>query len=276
MYTDRWPIRMLSGIACSIYGLVIGCLAFSGNLLLQEAVAKEIKLPEEQRTISSDDLRFGEQQVDAMLKDRPQMKGIVNRGDVVYEWAARRFGGVACGERIWWNPGDLDRKPPRYTSEARYPGTSGNREGSIRVRCYDQYGKPHPGQFLWAKAVFELFNVGSGRKFHKIYEDMLERDMTKEEFIDRATGIEYENNLQQHAFYQNVWVPFLTQKRIEPESSGWWTRIPTLEQWKASWRRDSYPYDTWGVYYDQRKPRCDEYRRKMQQWNALHPTQKDR
>lgn len=228
------------------------------------SVSTEIKLPAETRQLSQADLTFGERQVDAMIEDRPQLKDFVTKGDVVYNWTARRFGGLACGERISWDPGDLTigfgkKKPASYTSDNQYPHDG--KKGFIRMRALDQYGKPHTGQKLWACAVYELYNIGSGRKFHAVAKDFGASDwqMPKEVYIDRMTRIEFENSKKLHRFYHDVWVPFLNKKGLVPDPHGWWAApMPTFEEWKATWKKDGYPYDFWGVFWDLKHSELDK------------------
>src|ERR1051326_747463 len=80
--------------------------------------SEQAPLPEPQAHPSQEALAFGEQQVEHMVEDRPQMKQYVQKGDPIWRYCVRQFAGEALGERIAWNNDPLELAE-HYDSESQ-------------------------------------------------------------------------------------------------------------------------------------------------------------
>ena len=73
------------------------------------------------RRLTAEAIRFGEEQVQKMLRDRPAMVQYGGKSDVVCRWAACKFAGEDVGMTIHWDSSDptvLDADSGMTTSES--------------------------------------------------------------------------------------------------------------------------------------------------------------
>lgn len=207
-------------------------------------------LPESYK-VTPGDLLFGEQQVERMVHDRPEMARMVNSQSPVWKWCVRNFAGVSLGQRIYWNSG----KPAPPDSGADHVIPFDGKPGYIRVDEMRRIGTGDAGKAsceeLWAKAVFELNNMANDPAFLQIYNDALAGKLDRNRFIERNTRLEYLTELKTELVHKNLW------RQSGSEFSGgsyyWGAYIPdTYEMWISAYTdRTSYPWIPFGSYYDE-------------------------
>lgn len=204
----------------------------------------------EAQTLSPKDLQFGEQQVKTMIVDRPQLAKILLKNEPIWPWAVRQFAGEAANERIYWSPGavgggfefDSEQSPPDR-------GTA----GFIRLRKIDEHGKPLAPNRLLAAFVFECFNIRGGPAFDSLYEEALTGALSKDQYIEKGTRIEFAATRKAADFYRNIYLPLAKKRHYELDPFYWEAESPTTyAAWRAQYTdRSEYPWSFWGKYYDE-------------------------
>lgn len=207
-------------------------------------VARRIKLPRDNFRVSPADLVWGRSQVDLMMRNRPEMGLLVKKGDPIYEFAARQFGGASCHRHIHWDP----ISPP-----GEYPADNSMYEGISRIRIQISTAGGHRlnAQELWACAIFELINSSHQDGWLKQFKLVTEGHFLRDEFIWAVAGLEYLTARRVKRFYLDCWEPFLAAKGRAGEPQFWYLDLPgTVKGWRESYDRIGYPYSTYGPYYD--------------------------
>ncbi len=207
-----------------------------------------LRLPPEQRTLNRSDIEYGRSQVDRMMNDRPAMAHLVKPGDVVYEWTARRFGGLSCGQRIEWFSGAFT---VNFRAINQPPGQG--KSGFISIRETFNNHKLSP-QELWCSAVYELYNISNG-PFWAEHANLARLGLlSRHTFIQAGSRLEYLSERKTQYFYENVWLPFSVQKRFSVETSSWRADTPsTFTGWKKRYwgtSQEEYPFNNFGARYD--------------------------
>jgi len=200
----------------------------------------------ETSTLKLADLEYGRGQVDIMLAQRPAMATIVKQGDVVYEWAAKRYGGRSCGVRIRWS----DTSPREgFPAENAYPAP--DRGGEIRIGAVHPDGSAISPQELWCYAVYELFNIANGPAWLELERLAIDNKLGRTEFVEKSALLEWCAAKKTRDFYELLWIPFASEGHFEPGETAWnRLKYPTFRAWKRSWGRLGYPYSIYGTYYD--------------------------
>ena len=124
-----------------------------------------------------------------MLKDRPAMAQYGDKGDVLRQWAARKFAGEDLHQEIFWDASD---PPPHATSACPLP--TEHYPGRIRVRrdCKDgpDKGKERPFEEMWSKAVFELYNITGAKEFQHADDEAAHDMLSKEQYATKYVEVE--------------------------------------------------------------------------------------
>ena len=207
-------------------------------------------LPPPRYVPSAKDLAYGEQQVMKMVRDRPQMRGYVRRGDPVWQYCVRQFAGEGIGSHIAWcdetpQLGEADSESPTRYQAAR-----------IRIRHYYDSGlssgQERAGEDLWASAVFEFNNLRSYKQFDRLAWGVIEGNVSRQQFIIGYARIEYKTTRNMIRVYNGLWRPSMEKQGIA--YSPWLcTQLPdTFEQSMAAYTdRSGYPWGWYGPEYDE-------------------------
>jgi len=180
------------------------------------------------------------------------MAAHVDEGDVIWSWAARRFAGEEHGERIWW---DLSLPVSAASADHRRSDTDSHAYIRIRPTVRTSWGEEVPGDFarLWAGAVFELHNICNSERFNRIDQDAFLGELTKGEYVDGYTRLEYDAVRRTVDFYNRVWAPWARSKDLDPEDFLADVSFePTYDKWAAQYANSmsGYPEVPFGRYYD--------------------------
>jgi hypothetical protein len=234
-----------------------------------KAQRREIIFPAENFAVSAADVKFGRQQVERMLRDRPAMAQLVGKDDPLYEYVARRFGGTSCGRRIYWL---TDPPSGRYRAYNFHDSNSGKSFIAIQVRS--QAGEILGGEELWSCAIFELFNSVHQDQWDRQIEDVMRRRFSREEYVWEGSRLEFETSLATGRFFLTCWEPHLASKGMVADGTCWWVWGPkTFEDWKLYFKGKQYPFDVFGRQYDlaisyaKDKARYDQA---MAEWHHRH------
>ncbi len=200
--------------------------------------------------ISPPALEHGEEQLRAMLQDRPGLARFLQPDDVLWKWALHRFAGEALGEPIDWDP------DPPLDSEAEHVAPTHGRRGRIRVKPYDE---AMPGanpeavfEALWSHIVFELHNIGLVPRFESLRRQAAEGRISKRQFVERIFRYEHEAIQQTRGFYVNVQLPWLAEKGLKTDPSLWFANwwIDVEEAFAGFTDPREYPWTPYARQYD--------------------------
>lgn len=207
------------------------------------------------RSQQADDLQFGEEQLNKMLKDRPQMNAYISKNDPIWKWTVRQFGGEGSETRVYWDPSENCHitAASSHTYERAYsenplyfnrPFHEGH--GFIRVKSAS---KDRNGEDLWNGAVFEFYNVQNTPSFQRVREEACAGKLDKAEYVRRVTLVEFDTSKLTALFYRRVWSPNMIQRKMKSRE---WDdlRMPkTFNECFAQFgRNDYYP---WKIYGEQ-------------------------
>lgn len=203
----------------------------------------------------------GEQQVEQMLKDRPNMQIYttvdgrqrkLTSQDAIWRWAAQAYNLTINGEKVFWDKGDLTDKPLTIYADHTipFPGQS----GAIRVREYMQYGDGSVSQLdfeaLWIGCVFELFNIQKAQSFLFIYNQAIEGKISRTQYVHQLLATEYQSLLDTKHFYQTVWKPWAVLNQVTSDEKLWADGLfNSAEAWIAA-NKGSAGYKYWENAYD--------------------------
>lgn len=164
-----------------------------------------------------------------MLRDRPDMARFVSQGEPVYEWAVRQFAGEGTGYRIQW-----ENKAPRIDAPASNQYATDFQKANIQIAAKYKDTTPD-GERLWATAVYELFNIRSGKSYYSLWEEAVERKSTLDEWVKKNMRLEFEAVKNTRIFFENYWRPLMTKKKIETHSYYWRENGPSeFDEWLKS------------------------------------------
>jgi hypothetical protein len=205
-------------------------------------------------SLSADDLKHGEQQIEQMIHDRPEMASYVQNGDPVWTWTSRQFAGEFIGSRIDWvnYPSQYfaGRAVARdYTSF--YIRPQNGRNGYITVSAA-RIGSNRSGELMWARLIFELFNIRSAAASLEVQRQAARGKLSKDEFIRQITTLEYTALKESVSFYKTVWQVDCQKKGIETHDVLWNSPVPaSYKEWIDQFTDlFSYPWNVYGDMYD--------------------------
>jgi tetratricopeptide (TPR) repeat protein len=170
--------------------------------------------------IGEADLRYGEEQLRQMLKNRPTMGKYGEDADVLYRWAARKFAGEDLGGRILW---DASEVPSGCSSDCQ-PTSRALR--CIRLRgTYEgatEKGQKRPFEELWHDLVFELYNVTvSSHDFERLENEVAEGGLSRDQFVLGVINAESRAAERTRAFYIHVFLPWAKKHHVSTDPYLW-------------------------------------------------------
>lgn len=200
--------------------------------------------------LSAESLEHGEEQVRAMVKDRPGLAKFLTPDDELWRWAVRRMAGEALGEPIDWDPA------PPLDSEAEHVAPMPGRRGRIRVKPYDD-AMPDASadavfEALWSHVVFELHNIGLVPRFAELRSQAATGRISKRQFVEQTFRHEHGAIQKTRAFYVEVQLPWVAKRGSETDPSQWfagfWLDVDTAMQDFTD--PQDYPWVPYGRQYD--------------------------
>lgn len=205
------------------------------------------------RELSEAEVAFGAEQVDRMVKDRPEMARSVFKTDALWQFCARCFGGGATGENILWD----SALPEDKGYESENLGPFDGRKGFIRIRkihaSTETRGQPLTCEELWCCAVFELENLRNHPAFRALYQMALKGQLTREDWVRENSQLEYTALRRTARDYRALWRPLARARHLSETPSLWGVDCPsTYEAWIIQYTDpNGYPWDAFARYYDQ-------------------------
>jgi hypothetical protein len=201
--------------------------------------------------VTARDLAYGEQQVQNMIHDRPEMACCTNRRSPFRQWCVRQFAGSSCGAHVAW----VNSQPEAASNGADDQIPKAGRPGNIRlattVRGTDGINHPASCAELWLRTTFELNNLSCSQGFRRVFQDALDGRLSKEQWIAQTTRIEYTALVKTVLVYKHLWCADVSTQA--PRLSPWpGMDLPaTYEGWIGRYTdRTGYPWSSWGHAYD--------------------------
>ncbi len=196
--------------------------------------------------ITADDIKFGEQQLEAMLRDRPQMSRFIRKGDSVWVWVSRQFAGEHTGCRYYWY-GGRDLALFRHTIACN---NGGRHFIAVAPRRTKDTADAEPNR-MWAGFIFECFNIRNNDRFTRLYADIFDRKVSREDYINVCAILEYNALKESSNFYKTTWAPHLKALGITADSSFWRADLaPTYIEFITDYRRASWYLAYFAEQYD--------------------------
>ncbi len=133
--------------------------------------------------VKAESLTFGDRQVQQMLQDRPEMKGVMTANDPLYLWLVAGFNGERLGQRVHWN--------------ANSPQSGRSAEHGIPYGAYPPYISISGGTETtpidkWASVIFEMNNLDNYDKFDALRDDAVEGDLDADEYASACVKLEFD------------------------------------------------------------------------------------
>jgi len=220
--------------------------------VFSESLTNLPELPAFATNLSTVDLAFGEEQMNRMARDRPELTRYISKGDPIWQFCASAFAGAAIGERIVWDGKLPEGKGYRAENLGPYQG----HPGFIRIRKHSDsgtdQGQPLSCEELWSCAVYEIENIRNHKAFMVLFHQALAGKLTREEWIRGCTRLEYNAMLRTRKDFTRLWLPMARNRPITINKSFWGGDVPnSYDEW-ISWYRnpDSYPWDIFGAEFD--------------------------
>jgi hypothetical protein len=223
---------------------------FTGNSF--DSLTNLPELSELATNLSVADLAFGEEQMQRMVKDRPEFARHISKEDAIWQFCVRAFTGAAIGEHIVWNNSLPDGDNYRSDNLGPYEGSPGYIQIRKNFASGENRGRPLSCEELWSCAVFELENIRNHKAYMVLYYRALDGKLSREEWIRGCTRLEYDALNRTSKDFVNLWLPLIGTRHITLHKSFWGANIPDTYQGWISLYRDpnSYPWDVYGTYYD--------------------------
>lgn len=201
------------------------------------------KDPKTIHPLSEQDFKYGERQLQMMLRDRPAMAKCVAPGDPIWIWCARQFAGEFTGSRYYWNP-DPD-EPPVGQPAALHLGPHNGKNGWVWVAPGS--GQAEDGERQWAEAVFELFNIRNIPGFEICEQEKAAGKINSNEFSTQCSSLEYGALRNRASFYNEAWLPHAEALAMESHGDYWQADVPTTyKRWIHK-----FPKNSWYLKYYQ-------------------------
>jgi hypothetical protein len=207
-------------------------------------------LPSASQDLSKSDLKFGSKQMKRMLRDRPQMRALVETDDALWQWTAGQFAGKYSGRRYRWMKKTTHEGHEK--SVAWHDYSMQKKCGWISVDKSRGDGLVAAPEQMWAGVIYELLNTRNDAAFQQALSDALNHKISKQEYIDRCTKLEYNAVKALTHFYEATWKARLGKTGYQSCSAYWFPDVPsTYESWieKLSKANPAY-FDYYDKNYD--------------------------
>lgn len=232
-------IICVSAVAASLVlgsFVLLNCASKAQNHFQSRHQNEKIEQPGSLRSLSKSNLSHGEQQVRALMRDRPALTELVSEGDIIWSWTVRQFAGERLGYRIWWQkhlPRGMENVPVSACSSSRTPEQGGY------VFLREHLGRELiPSDDLWSALVFELHNISNQSGMSKVYEKARQGRITKEQYIGEITSREFKSKTELKKFFLKYWLPHSERRHFKPDRYNWGIADPdTYDQWIAFHKR---------------------------------------
>jgi TPR repeat protein len=211
--------------------------------------------PADQPSADTKALAYGREQVDRVLKDRPQLQSIVLKGNKIDEWLVTAFAAPRLDYKLVWQATSTTPDTADSAESSSYPDV----HNCSYIKVDDTYKdgprirQTRSSEEVLSGLVFELFNVRYGYEESKITAQALLGTISRDDFILASADKEYLADTRTRDFYNKVWLPFCLQHGITPTPRLWYIDVAaTFEENLARYPRTFwYPWYYFGKRYDE-------------------------
>jgi hypothetical protein len=193
-------------------------------------------------------LEHGQKQLEQILRDRPQMNSNLRSSDLLWVWAAAKFGEKIEGAEVDW-----DASPPSVgQTEADHLPPYGGQPGRIRVRKSDiPSGDPRTFETLWVDAVFELHNIEHAKEFARIEGQAFDGSITQDQFVKAMFSVERKTAERTRRWYLEIFLPHAKRYKIPTDPERWYCRMwgTADEEFAKLTDKGDYPWVPYSGYF---------------------------
>ena len=136
---------------------------------------------------------YGDRQVEQLLDDRPDMRGVFSPASPIYRWVVQQFDSGDQGRRVFWDVQEPASGQPaehmqRYSLYPAYVRVSGATSST--------------GIDKWAMLVYEFHNLQNSPEISTLTQKAAKRSITAAHFAAEATRLEHQALLKTRQFFQ--------------------------------------------------------------------------
>lgn len=182
-----------------------------------------------------------------MLADRPDMSGVLDEDDLVFQWVVEGFNGDRFGQRVYWNAdfpqvgSDAFHFPPYYG----YPAfiSLSNRTHMTPVD-------------RWVGVVYELHNLDNTQAFEKLYNRAIAEEIDGDTYAVECLRLEFAATKRTKEFFSKHSLP--ASKHGNDAWYNWLSGdIGTFDEYVAAFQEKRFlpsfdPLKYWRDSYDTR------------------------
>ncbi len=208
--------------------------------------------------ITSEDIRFGQRQIQQLCRDRPILMAYRRLPEFkgVERSLVELFAGRLSGYRIRWGG---DTSNPQAVAECSRVRDGSATKAAIHLVSSQRIGKTEghwKQERLWSSVAFELFNASELVAHDHIPERVRNGKLSRDEFIESVVRFEVVAIRRTQRFYSETWLPFVisaglqTDCRIWYSDRRWWVRKPHRFILNRTPRTEWYPWQVYAKMYD--------------------------
>lgn len=192
--------------------------------------------------ISKADLKFGEKQLKRMLSDRKGMRQLIRKGDELWLWSAQQFAGNGGERRYKWK-NKTTKKSGVQQFGAFHNYDLGKNSGWICVQKTRSDGLAAAPEQMWSGVIYEFFNSRNDKEFEETWKLAAHGKLNKEEYLTRATKLEYNALKEMNGFYETTWKQHAEKMGYPSWNAYWYKEIPaTYEEWIVQYKKVNPSY----------------------------------
>lgn len=192
--------------------------------------------------ISKLELKFGEKQLKRMLSDRKSMRQLVTKGDDLWLWSAQQFAGNGGERRYKWK-NKTSKKSGVQQFGAFHNYDLNKNTGWICVQKTRSDGLAAAPEQMWSGVIYEFFNSRNDKDFEETWKLAAHGKLTKEEYLARATKLEYNALKEMNSFYENTWKLHAEKMGYPSWNAYWYKELPaTYEEWIDQYKKINPAY----------------------------------
>ena len=186
---------------------------------------------------------FGDRQLQQVLIDRPDMKGIVRTNDFIYRWVVKQFNSLEY-DRVQWDP-----REPKSGAPAEHQSSRRASSHYIRVTSAEAIS----GRDKWLMLVFELHNYRNKEYFDELWDKAIAGSIRRDEYATGCVKLEFRAMVATQEFFRHHPIPGASPAK-DPYYTGYFYGSNDFEDYKEmldlEGNREYDPRDYYGKSFD--------------------------
>ena len=196
---------------------------------------------------------FGERQLSQVCDDRPSMKNILPKEDVIFRRVVNRFNEGNRGARVYW-----DHQNPFSGRDAEFSPSSDSVPAFVRITDADEVS----GYDKWYMLVFEMENLQNAKEIDSLVRLACEGRISRDAFALRCVELEHRAVKKVRLFFKRYPIVGATRDNA-PNYSKMLTESRDFTaycRWLDSLPDNEYdPREYFGKYFDRCKVFADAF-----------------